>query len=400
MRDRYSPINYTNLAGKIDHGLLLGLTDDDHAQYWADTTIGTRAKNYTTTGTVTAGTLTDGTASLSGGVGTGYTLNTPIITGATIDMSDTSKLIKIQNNRGTPPAFTIYTGASGEEFFTIKTTTGSEEVNFGNTTEHATFNFYGNGAFNKPGTGLMSTGGAFTATGVITGSALITGSDIGIATHTDLFQLSLGAVTVDGDVTANSFNALHATPTSNRPFYAYEADNNAISGRIESAGTAAYSFSQWQSVSNGTALSMIAHGSNRTISRFGVTIASYGELLSSTGNGLLIGTNNTGDVILGTNSTAAIKIDGSTQATSIGDGGTTNYLKVSALGVATFNGTNDSSAVADEVSLGGYELSAGNRALAISQEAAVAVEVDETKFSHKMPVRINGTTYYIMLTAT
>ena len=60
----------------------------------------------------------------------------------------------------------------------------------------------------------------------------------------------------------------------------------------------------------------------------------------------------------------------------------------------------DSAAVADEVSLGCYELSAGNRALAISQESAVAAETDETKFSHKLPVRINGSTYYIMLTAT
>jgi len=60
----------------------------------------------------------------------------------------------------------------------------------------------------------------------------------------------------------------------------------------------------------------------------------------------------------------------------------------------------DSVLVADEVTIGGYELSATNRALAISQEAAVVVEVDETKFSHKMPVRINGATYYMMLTAT
>jgi len=30
----------------------------------------------------------------------------------------------------------------------------------------------------------------------------------------------------------------------------------------------------------------------------------------------------------------------------------------------------------------------------------IVVEVDETKFSHKLPVVINGTTYYIMMTAT
>lgn len=68
------------------------------------------------------------------------------------------------------------------------------------------------------------------------------------------------------------------------------------------------------------------------------------------------------------------------------------------VGCAKFDTSVDSSAVANQVAIGGYELSAGNRALAISQESAVAAEVDETKFSHKLPVRINGATYYIMLT--
>jgi len=60
----------------------------------------------------------------------------------------------------------------------------------------------------------------------------------------------------------------------------------------------------------------------------------------------------------------------------------------------------DSAAVADTVSLSGYEISAGHRALAISSEEIVVAEVDETKFSHKLPVRINGVTYNIMLCAT
>lgn len=60
----------------------------------------------------------------------------------------------------------------------------------------------------------------------------------------------------------------------------------------------------------------------------------------------------------------------------------------------------DSVALVDAVSIGAYDISAGHRALAISSEEVVAVEVDETKFSHKYPVRINGATYYMMLTAT
>jgi len=41
-----------------DHGVLTGLGDDDHAQYWADTTIGTRTTNYATTGSLSAGAIT------------------------------------------------------------------------------------------------------------------------------------------------------------------------------------------------------------------------------------------------------------------------------------------------------------------------------------------------------
>jgi len=65
-----------------------------------------------------------------------------------------------------------------------------------------------------------------------------------------------------------------------------------------------------------------------------------------------------------------------------------------------FGGSLDSAAVADQVAIGGYEISAGHRALAISSEEAVVAEVDETKFSHKVPVRWNGATYNIMLCAT
>lgn len=51
----------------IDHGLLLGLGDDDHTQYWADTTIGTRAADYTTTGTMTAGIVKVDAMTIDGG---------------------------------------------------------------------------------------------------------------------------------------------------------------------------------------------------------------------------------------------------------------------------------------------------------------------------------------------
>ncbi len=64
----------------------------------------------------------------------------------------------------------------------------------------------------------------------------------------------------------------------------------------------------------------------------------------------------------------------------------------------TFEESVDSAAVADEVTVGRFDIGAGNTVLAISQETAVAADTDETKFSHKMQVRLNGASYYIMLT--
>jgi len=66
----------------------------------------------------------------------------------------------------------------------------------------------------------------------------------------------------------------------------------------------------------------------------------------------------------------------------------------------TVTTSTDSAAVADAVSIGRYEIGAGNTVLALSQETVVATETDETKFSHKVQMRINGATYFVMLTAT
>jgi hypothetical protein len=83
------------------------------------------------------------------------------------------------------------------------------------------------------------------------------------------------------------------------------------------------------------------------------------------------------------------------------DGGSPNFAAIDIDTTdITFNTSVDSAAVEDKVSLGAYEISAGHRALAISSEEVVAADVDETKFSHKLPVRINGATYNIMLCAT
>lgn len=81
-------------------------------------------------------------------------------------------------------------------------------------------------------------------------------------------------------------------------------------------------------------------------------------------------------------------------------------MSLSGAGVLTLdhtlllNQSVDSAAVADQVRIGGYEIGVGNRVLAISQETAVAADTVSTKFSNKVQCRINGATYFIMLTVT
>ena len=57
----------------------------------------------------------------------------------------------------------------------------------------------------------------------------------------------------------------------------------------------------------------------------------------------------------------------------------------------------DSVAVADQVGISRYEIGAGDTVLALSQETAVVTETDETKVSHKVKVRWNGATYFVVL---
>jgi len=84
-------------------------------------------------------------------------------------------------------------------------------------------------------------------------------------------------------------------------------------------------------------------------------------------------------------------------------GGTANLaMTLSGAGVLSpdhsimFGQSQDSAAVADQVSLGGYEISAGHRALAISSEEVVVAAAAGASDAY-LPVRINGVTYKLLL---
>lgn len=64
-----------------------------------------------------------------------------------------------------------------------------------------------------------------------------------------------------------------------------------------------------------------------------------------------------------------------------------------------FSVSTDSAAIADEVAISGFDTTAGHRTLSISCEEVVTSNTNYLTMSHKLPVRINGTTYNFMLIA-
>jgi len=73
----------------------------------------------------------------------------------------------------------------------------------------------------------------------------------------------------------------------------------------------------------------------------------------------------------------------------------TNAEKV----LAIYNGVEPTTSPGNQIAIFSVDV-ASAATLGLRTEASVAAETDETKFSHKLPIRINGAIYYVMLTAT
>jgi hypothetical protein len=100
-------------------------------------------------------------------------------------------------------------------------------------------------------------------------------------------------------------------------------DANTI-GLIENTNAGANANAAWQTHSDVGFTSLITHGSGRTATRFGVTLGGRGEILHTSGNGLLIGTLEADDIIIGTNNTNRLQISGSTGTVTVAGNMTVN----------------------------------------------------------------------------
>ena len=118
---------------------------------------------------------------------------------------------------------------------------------------------------------------------------------------TDNFvKLAASAVTVDG--TNGRLGVVTGTPAQR--LHVLTSENASTIGLVENTNTGTGAIAIHQAKSDGATVAIQAHGSGRTTTRFGVTIASYSEVLGSVGNGLLMGTSTATPMIIGTTSLA------------------------------------------------------------------------------------------------
>ena len=203
--------------------------------------------------------------------------------------------------------------------------------------------------------------------------------DLGYASSATVFR-RLGIGSANDVLTVTSgLPAWTSTPTLTSLTTASLLASSDNSGAIGASGTA---FSDL----------FLASGAVINFSAGDMTITHASNVLTVAGGSLV--------------SSGLFSVDDTTNSTSLVTG---SIHTDGGLGVTldTFFGTHttwltstDSALVADEVSLGAFDLSAGNRALAWSQEAPVVAAVTEADYSHAIPVRINGVTYNIMMAST
>jgi hypothetical protein len=144
------------------------------------------------------------------------------------------------------------------------------------------------------------------------------------------FRIRPGAPTSSVDISASGLVGIGTASPSQKLHVLEAADVNTVAF-VQNANVTSGAAAVVRTNSDTAQLSMFSHSSARVISRFGQTIGGWNELLSGTGNGLIVGTLNSAPLILGTNSVARMTIAAGGAITVPGDftvTGTKNFAVV------------------------------------------------------------------------
>ena len=111
-------------------------------------------------------------------------------------------------------------------------------------------------------------------------------------------------VTTDG-----KFGIGTASPSDK--FHFFENTDASTLLTLENSNTGPLAAAALRAKSDSALVGLVAHSSGKTVSRFGQTLGSWAELLQTTGNGLIIGTQADKPLILGTNSVTRVQVTAS-----------------------------------------------------------------------------------------
>ena len=120
------------------------------------------------------------------------------------------------------------------------------------------------------------------------------------------------------------------TSVQESPLHIFSAADKNTFLMVQNTGTGQNSVAVVRTWSDVASLNFASHASVRTVSRFGLTLGGWNEVLSWLGNGLAIGTSNPVPLVLGTNNLARITID---------SGGAVTIGSATANSDTTINGT-------------------------------------------------------------
>ncbi|MGN6183179.1 MAG: hypothetical protein ACTHQM_05935, partial [Thermoanaerobaculia bacterium] len=130
------------------------------------------------------------------------------------------------------------------------------------------------------------------------------------------FRIRPGAPTSSIDISASGQVGIGTASPDEQLDVVLSTDAN-MGVEVGNVNTGVSANAFFRTESDSASVSFQSHGSGRTISRFGKTLASWNEMLATTGNGLILGTLGANDLILGTNSAARLTINGSTGAITV-----------------------------------------------------------------------------------
>ncbi|HSF42645.1 MAG TPA: hypothetical protein VLT87_22765, partial [Thermoanaerobaculia bacterium] len=132
------------------------------------------------------------------------------------------------------------------------------------------------------------------------------------------FRIRPGAPTSSIDISADGDVGIGTASPDEKLHVEESADENTILLVNNTNGTGTSAAAVVRATADIANTSFIAHGSGRTLARFGETLGGWNELIGTAGDGLIVGTTTNTPLILGTNSVNRMEIGGAGGVTVTG----------------------------------------------------------------------------------